>query len=144
MGALSNLLITVVAFSMIITGFSVMVGEMDDTYDMNTDESAFKDRYSRIDDVADTSKSYSNTMSNSTGFEDASSEGIIKGTWGMLKLGYSSISLPKEIINESTREFGIQTSENESTFGWFGTGITTIIILIITFAVISSVLKRDL
>lgn len=145
MGALSNLLVGLILFSMMIAGYSIFIEEMNTNYeDMDTSSSEFRATYDKISEISDTSKDVSTVINQSEGFDDDSQQGIIKGTWSVVKIAYKSVSLPGDIIDDSTREFGLSQESSQTNFKWFGTAITAIIVITVIFAIAGSVLRGDL
>jgi hypothetical protein len=136
----SDIIPMLAVFSLAVILSSVYVGGINDAYDMTID-TGWEDTYDSLDTAASLSEDIEDaTNTDQQGLIPDAIELMWTGTINVIKLVFNSLFTFSEIVSNVLEDLGV----DDSVANPVGIAINAILVGMIVFAVVSSVLKRNL
>ena len=134
-----DLLIGLVLFSFIIIGMTTFLGELASNYNTQL-EGNYTQTYSRINAISNTTAiayDIQEKVEQGEGVSVVESLAVLSSAaFAALKIPFQAIGIIISILNEISKHLGLPS--------WFLTGFITIIVITITFMILSAILRKDI
>lgn len=133
----SSILIGIVIFAVVTSGFWFFVTDLASDYDINVDNE-YMDQFNNMAELEqEISQPMRNKTAGSSGIEEGTNAvKLSSGVYAGLKYMYNLPSLVVGLLNNVAAVLGVP--------GWFVGAAFTILTIVITFLIISAVFGRDL
>jgi|TARA_Y100000310_G_scaffold126314_1_gene125143 tetrahydromethanopterin S-methyltransferase subunit B len=140
--ALRKIIISLIIFSIVFVGMTLIVGEMANSYEINVTEE-WSPVYNKINNITNLNDNLANKIENSSTTSDDALDTTIKGSYGVLKLTFDSFDLIHQIGDAIANQTGMTTGSG-SNLGFIMNGFYAIVITIIIFSIVSAVFRQPL
>jgi len=130
----SNWLISLILFSLIVVGGSTVLLDSAEKYSLSVADNGTA-QYDKVEDISGIAYDSSDKLRGSAVEDESSDQTIIKSAWGSLKNVLNSYTQAKDLITVASDEIGIPD--------FIYLGILSIVLIMITFALFSLIFKKD-
>ena len=135
MAKLTEIVIALVIFSVIIYGFSLIWAETTNEYGVTYTEN-ISSQFNKINDTWKDVEAMSTKLQNASTQEATAVDSMVASTYSAMRLFFNSFGLVKAVIEMVAIMFVIPT--------WIVSAVLTIILITIVGAILSAFFKRDI
>ena len=135
MAKLTEIVIALVIFSVIIYGFSLIWAETTNEYGVTYTEN-ISSQFNKINDTWKDVEAMSTKLQNASTQESTAVDSMVASTYSAMRLFFNSFGLVKAVIEMIAITFGVPN--------WIITAVLTIVLITIVGAILSAFFKRDI